>query len=136
MKRFLALAGGVVVLAGIAVLWQQRSKAEMPRAGPEAVLGVAKLMRGVDGYRGAPVQVEGVVSFVDSDAQLLALIDVEEFRQCDLAHCALVLPVRWTGVMPQVREAVRVKGTVQEEDGKFLFAAQILEKAVPADKSR
>jgi len=99
------------------------------------VLGVEKFMRGVDGYRGR-VQVEGVVQKVSAKSKSVALIDVEEFRQCGLADCAeLVLPVRWTGAMPSAGQAVRVSGEVQKPKGRLVFVASELEKVeLPAKK--
>lgn len=93
-----------------------------------APLGVDELMRNVDRHRGS-VQVEGVVSAVSATNQSVALIDVREFQQCGLAKCAeLTLPVRWTGTMPTVGQAVRVSGEVEEKKGKLAFVAKSVEK--------
>ena len=91
------------------------------------MLGVEQFMKNVDRYRG-DVRVEGVVFAVSATNQMIGLIDVREYQTCGLKECGLSLPVRWTGAMPAVGEAVRVGGNVQTKRGKLSFVAQTLQK--------
>jgi hypothetical protein len=76
--------------------------------------------------------VEGVVSQISPDRELLSLIDVAEFRECKVVTCAkLTLPVRWRGEPPAVASIVRVTGTVQEEGVRRLFSASSLTVVEP-----
>lgn len=132
MKYWLILVG----CAAIVGLWYIQSRQALSPAAPaaalappETVYGVEEFMKGKGTNRTGEVMVEGVVSAIAPEQQLLALIDREEFRRCKLTNCAaLTLPVRWTGVVPQVEETVRVKGTIQETQGKRLLVAQRLDK--------
>lgn len=101
-----------------------------------AVLGVEQYMRGVEHYKGR-VEVQGVVQKVAAKTQTVALIDVEEFRHCGLADCAeLVLPVRWSGKLPEPGQAVRVTGEVQKQKGKLVFVASKGEKVELPEKKK
>jgi len=98
-------------------------------------IGVEHFMRDVDEYSGV-VQVEGVVSNVQADDQLFTLIDVREFEKCGVTDCApLSLPVRWDGPQPAVKDLVKVRGRVEEMDGKLVFAAAGLIMSQPPTDS-
>jgi len=100
-------------------------------AEPAAVLDVSALMREPDKHKGV-VRIEGVVSRVYPKDQKLGLIDTEEFKRCGVVTCAdMVLPVRWTGVMPEPKAHVRLDGEVQKSDRGLEFVANSLE-TVPA----
>ena len=100
------------------------------------VVGVDTLMREAERRRG-PAIVEGVVSQVFPDRDLMGLIDAEEFRKCKVVSCAsLTLPVRWEGPMPELASTVRVDGEVQKEGVRLLFVARALEVTAPAPESR
>ena len=95
---------------------------------PAAVLEVSTLMREIDKHKG-PVRVEGVVSRVFPKDQKLGLIDAAEFRKCGVVTCAdMVLPVRWSGAMPEVKNLVRLEGEIRDAGGKLEFVARSLEK--------
>ena len=92
-------------------------------------IGVEQLMKNVDKYHG-PVRVTGVVAVASQQDQKIALIDAEEFRRCGDTHCAeLVLPVRWSGTMPKVKDSVLVDGEVKDEAGKMVFVASSVSPA-------
>jgi len=94
----------------------------------QAILGVDEFMKNVDRYRGK-VSLEGVVSAITPEQQLISLIDPKEFQACEVTTCAqLTLPIQWGGSMPVVRDLVRVEGQAQEVKGKLLFVADKLEK--------
>jgi len=95
---------------------------------PQKVLGVDDFMKNVDRYRGK-VSMEGVVSAVAPEQQVISLIDAKEFQACEVTTCAqLTLPVQWRGPMPAVRDLVRVEGQAQEVKGRLMFVADKLEK--------
>ena len=97
-------------------------------ASPKKVLGVDDFMKNVDRYRGK-VSLEGVVSAVTPEQQVISLIDAKEFQACEVTTCAqLTLPVQWRGPMPAGRDLVRVEGQAQEVKGKLMFVADKLEK--------
>jgi hypothetical protein len=101
-----------------------------PRAPSPSCVGVEEMMRNVDRFRGG-VQVQGVVNGVSAERRVFSLIDSREAAECDLACPELVLPVRWEGSMPEVRETIRVEGIVEETDGAFIFAARSVDKIRP-----
>ncbi len=95
------------------------------------VVGVDALMRDAERHP-EPTTVEGVVSQVFPDRDLVGLIDAEEFRKCKVVSCAsLTLPVRWEGPMPEVASTVRVEGAVRKEGVRLLFVARALEITAP-----
>lgn len=101
---------------------------ETERAGSET-LGVDELMKSAERFSGG-VTVEGVVSATSAEKNSLALIDCAEFEACRTTTCAkLVLPVRWTGVMPPVEARVLVKGRVEKTSSGLVFAALELQTA-------
>jgi len=99
---------------------------------PAVVLGVDQLMKDVERHKG-PIRVQGVVTAVVPDKRMIALVDIEQFKKCGLLTCPtyLVLPVRWSGVMPSLKDAVIVEGQVKESGGKLVFESKNLEKLTP-----
>ena len=92
------------------------------------LIGVEALMRNADRYSGV-VRVEGAVSATSAAEQTLTLIDRKELEDCGVTSCArLVLPVRWTGPMPAVRDLVEAEGQIAREGGRLIFAARTLKK--------
>jgi hypothetical protein len=128
----------LAVAAGGILVWQMRTAARTPSVTPslpfvapgDTVLGVETFMKAAS-RRHEVVRVEGVVSAVSANTGTFALIDLREFEACGLDDCALRLPVRWTGLMPSVREVVQVEGQVQETEGKHLFVASAIQKVTP-----
>lgn len=97
-------------------------------ARPAAVLEVSTLMREVDKHKG-PLRVEGVVSKVFPKEQRLGLIDSAEFKKCGVVTCAeIILPVQWSGAMPEVKSLVRLGGEIRKTGEKLEFVARSLEK--------
>ena len=107
-------------------------KAPAPAAAAVAknapVLELAALMREVDKHKG-PLRVEGVVSKVFPKEQRLGLIDSAEFKKCGVVTCAeMILPVQWSGAMPEVKSLVRLGGEIRKTGQKLEFVARSLEK--------
>lgn len=100
-----------------------------------APLGVEELMRHVDQYKDT-FTVVGMVSAVNPDQHMLNLIDTNEFKECGVTTCAaLVLPVHYEGAMPSIKDIVRIKGYVKEENGKLFVETMVLEKMSPEQGS-
>jgi hypothetical protein len=98
-------------------------------ASGQAILSVDEFMKNVDHYRGK-VSLEGVVSAIAPEQQVISLIDAKEFQACGVTTCAqLTLPVQWRSPMPSERDLVRVEEQAQEVKGKLMFLADKLEKA-------
>jgi hypothetical protein len=93
-----------------------------------SVLGVDEAMRNL-GADTTVVAVEGVVQSVTSEEHLLTLIDVKEYQACGLSDCCLYMPVRWTGTMPAIEDAVVVKGSIQTSDSGLVFVARELSQS-------
>ena len=92
----------------------------------QAALGVDEFMRSSD-LPARPVTIEGVVSAVTEDSQMVALIDKQEAEKCGVLTCAiLTLPVRWRGTMPQAGQVVLVRGQVENQTDGKVFVAESL----------
>lgn len=112
-------------------IWQDNAMA----ADGNMSLGVDQLMKHVDQYKDT-FTVEGVVSAVSPNQNMLNLIDTNEFRECGVTTCAaLVLPVHYEGVMPSIKDIVRIKGYVKEQNGKLFVETITLEKLPPEQGS-
>ena len=129
-KRFLAVMVDMSLVLAISCglnFWQGNAIA----ADFNTPLGVEELMRHVDQYKDA-FTVEGVVSAVSPDQHMLNLIDTNEFKECGVTTCAaLVLPVHYEGAMPSIKDIVRIKGYVKEQNGKLFVETMALEKIPP-----
>lgn len=102
--------------------------AALKAAPSDGVLDVSTLMREAKQLEGS-IRVEGVVSQVFPKEQKLGLIDAAEFKRCGVVTCAdLVLPVRWSGTMPEPKTHVRLEGEIQKLGVRMEFAAKSLEK--------
>ena len=91
-------------------------------------IGVRELMKNPEKFVDE-VFVEGVVSRIMLQYQLLALIDIQEVKECKVITCAdLVLPVKWIGEMPKLADAVQIKGKIEKENNRMIFKAKDLQK--------
>jgi hypothetical protein len=112
---------------------EQRSSDTARRAGGSVrqspFIHVDELMKHPEQYPGE-IAIVGVVSETDSDRQLVRLIDEGEFDACrELGCAALVLPVRWTGVMPEKARRVKVSGRIVRSDNGLLFSVDKMASA-------
>jgi hypothetical protein len=139
MKYWIILVGCVAAMTPLSLVsnhgiqWANvsLSTASASELKADAFLGVDQLMRDVDRYRGI-ILVEGIVSTVSPEAEMLALIDSKEYAKCGVVTCStLSLPVHWKGSMPAVSKSVRIKGEVKEQEGKLVLEARELESATP-----
>ena len=131
MKSAFVIAG-ILVATGVVIARYigNAATAAAPSSQPvgattaPASIGVEELMRNLKKYSGLVV-VEGVVAAAKASDQKIALIDTREYRECNDTACAeLVLPVRWSGTMPSVKQTVRATGEVKrQDDGKLVFVA-------------
>lgn len=124
-------AGSAMLIAAIGIAVAARtggSRNPRPSADTSVSLGVDSLMRNAERHRKGPVRVEGVVSAAIPEEKTLTLIDNEEFERCGLGCPELILPVRWWGAMPAVRERVRIEGEIEESGGKLIFVARSVDR--------
>ena len=94
-------------------------------AGP--VLDVEAFMEG-NHQGGGLVRIRGLVGDIRPDRKLLSLVDLsdrEELLEAGKTKC-MTLPVRWSGAMPALHQAVLAEGRVQKEGGKLVFVATSL----------
>jgi len=134
MKRGLWIAAFILAGTVGAAAWcwsngsRNPSNSRVEHGGQRGSVGVDDLMRNVDRYRTGPVRVEGVVSLASSSERTMTLIDNREYKKCGLGCAELMLPIRWSGAMPAVKEAVCVDGEIQEDGGKLIFVARSVER--------
>lgn len=101
-----------------------------------SVLGVRNYMQNAYKHPGT-IEVEGVVSQIIPSQYLIALIDMEEYKECKVVTCALLrLPVFWEGELPAVYDVVRIKGEMGEREGRRLFIAKELKKVGQVDAEK
>lgn len=102
-----------------------------------SILGIRSYMQNADKYSGT-VELEGVVSQILSDQNLVVLIDMEEYKECQVVTCALLrLPVLWEGELPATYDIVRVRGEAAVRDGgRRQFIAKELKKVGQVDAKK
>lgn len=135
MKRWVIVSCGVfavLVIVFFSMPGQDRQSVPLIQAahalGSGLVFQVDDFMKTADQHRGT-VRIQGVVSAVIPEKEMFALIDLAEYQQCRVTTCAsLMLPVHWSGTMPQVEDAVQIEGEIGESEGKLIFVARTLEK--------
>jgi hypothetical protein len=131
MNRRTAVVGLALLLPIPFVSGAQKTCApEVSAVKSGAVLQVAALLSDANHQKGT-IRVEGLVRKVFPKEQKLGLIDATEFRKCGMisACCAnQVLPVQWSGPMPEMKTVVRAEGEIRKVGDKFEFAARSLEK--------
>ena len=118
---FAGLLPATVALAGEAAGEKRQAAAASP-SGP--LFDVERFVEGDPEVRG-PLRIRGVVGQVRADRKLFALVDLsdrEELLEAGKTKC-VTLPVRWSGSMPVLHQAVLVEGTVQDEAGRLVFVA-------------
>lgn len=76
-------------------------------------------------YSDKEIRLEGVVSFVYPESQMIVLIGNKEYASCGVVTCAInQIPVSYAGLMPKVKDFIVATGKVsQTNDGKLLFKA-------------
>ncbi len=83
-------------------------------------------MKNPEQYAGS-VTIQGVVSRIFPKDKMIALIDIQEVKECRVITCAnLTLPVKWSGDMPEPAETVQISGRIEKEDNKMIFIALTL----------
>ncbi len=95
-----------------------------------SALAVSALMCDAYRYKGT-IRVEGLVRKVFPKERKLGLIDATEFKKSGMisACCAnQVLPVQWSGPMPEVKSVVLATGEIRKVRDKLEFVAMSLEK--------
>ncbi|TAL18166.1 hypothetical protein EPN96_02445 [bacterium] len=78
-----------------------------------------------------PVRFEGKVIKVFPKEKMLGLADPAKCATDCATPCdPPLLPVKWEGAMPEINTVVKVAGSVAKEDGKQVFVATSVNKAV------
>lgn len=100
-------------------------------AGKEAKFTtITELISAKDSTSG-PVRFEGKVIKVFPKEKMLGLADPAKCATDCATPCEpQLLPVKWEGAMPEINTVVRVAGSVAKEDGKQVFIATSVNKAV------
>jgi hypothetical protein len=136
MKVRVIIACAAVIAVGIIIFTRTVGQNRAPNqftqpdfvSEPARSLDVDEFMTNIDHYNGL-ARIVGVVSEVWPEKEMLALIDVSEFKNCGVTDCArLTLPVCWPGSMPVDKDIVLVEGEVKESEEKLVFIAHTLEK--------
>lgn len=92
----------------------------------EKAIDVRTFMKNPEQYAGS-VTIQGVVSRIFPKDKMIALIDIQEVKECRVITCAnLTLPVKWSGDMPEPAETVQISGRIEKEDNKMIFIALTL----------
>ena len=125
--------GTLAILAAVGGLLYQRARTsplgDLVSGGLTIPLGVETLVEDPHRYQGE-LEVAGIVARIASEQRLFALADVsdrEEVLKTGGTKCVM-LPVRWTGPMPALHDDVKVRGTVEESQGRLIFVASALNK--------
>ena len=92
-------------------------------------VGVAQLAKNPAAYRGRTFVLRGVVSGVVPKRRLFTLIDQKEYDSCRELDCsAYVVPVSFSGTLPDTAKSVLVTGRLEQpERGRYLVQASQVE---------
>ena len=133
-KTAITLYGLLIIVAAIfAGCSNESGSATIPST---SILGIRYYMQNVEKYSGI-IKVEGVVSLIRPSKKLIALIDMEEYKECKVVTCAnLKLPVFWEGDLPAVYDVLQVKGEMANRDGGRVFIAKELKKIGQVDENK
>lgn len=121
------LLGAVTLVVAGAVLTRTLVGDEPTAAA--AVLDVDQLARSPSSFAGQEVHLSGVVSAVQPEQQLFAVIDHAEYAACKVVTCSQYqIPIAYAGDLPAVEASVTATGHLtQPEPGRYLFQATALE---------
>jgi len=97
----------------------------------ESIFNVDDIARSPERFTGQII-VEGVVSSVTPEQDTIGLIDSREYASCKVVTCSsFILPVQWSGFMPQVEDKVQITGSIEKFGEKYIFVANRLENSFP-----
>jgi hypothetical protein len=103
----------------------------LPETSPtaEALVSIKAIMEHPGEYHGV-VRLEGVVAQVDGDRGLFMLMGRQDWAVCGKSKCCvpLTLPVRGADDLPAKETVVRVEGRVEQADGKYVLAAESVDR--------
>jgi hypothetical protein len=97
--------------------------------GVDALESIKAIMEHPEAYHGV-VRLEGVVAQVDGDRGLFMLMGRQDWATCGKRKCCIppTLPVRGTEDLPARETVVRVQGRVDQADGKYVLAAESVDR--------
>jgi cytochrome c-type biogenesis protein CcmE len=124
----ITIALGVVALIVAGVVLTQTGG----RDGPTAITGVLdvdQLATNPSTFAGQEICLRGIVSAVQPEQQLFAVIDHAEYAACKVVTCSQYqIPITYAGDLPDVEASVIATGHLtQPEPGRYLFQATALE---------
>lgn len=132
-RLVLLTVAGVVALGGVSLLSAHHPGRSTHAAtaattqAPARVLAVNDLRQAPERFTG-PIRVQGVVGGTKESDHMFGLVDTREVEKCGTTTCAeFLLPVRWTGAMPQVGEAVTVSGRLQQSARGLILRASAID---------
>ncbi|UCF84084.1 MAG: hypothetical protein JSV50_00125 [Desulfobacteraceae bacterium] len=92
------------------------------------VLDVNSVAPDPSAYKGT-IKIRGVVSKVFPSDSLFILIDRREYKTCGVVTCATKLvPVRYSGALPEVKEEVVVTGQMVTAEKGFIFKGKEIQR--------
>lgn len=120
------LAAATLVVAGVVIT--RTFQGDDPTASA-AVLEVDQLATNPSSFAGREVRLTGVVSAVQPEQHLFAVIDQAEYAACKVVTCSQYrIPILYAGDLPAVEASVTATGHLtQPEPGRYLFQATALE---------
>jgi hypothetical protein len=97
--------------------------------GADALVSIKSLMEHPEEYHGV-VRLEGVVAQIDGARGLFMLMGRQDWAACGKSSCCvpLTLPVRGAEGLPAKETVVRVRGRVEQADGKYVLAAESVDR--------
>lgn len=107
----------------------QPASAARDKAAAYPKVGVAQLAKNPTAFRGRTFVLRGVVSGVVPKRRLFTLIDQKEYDSCRELDCsAYVVPVSFSGTLPDTAKSVLVTGRLEQpERGRYLVQASQVE---------
>lgn len=94
-----------------------------------SILDVNELATSPSTFAGREVRLRGIVSAVQPEQHLFAVIDHAEYEACKVVTCSQYqIPIAYAGELPAVETSVAVTGRLtQPESGRYLFQATAVE---------
>jgi cytochrome c-type biogenesis protein CcmE len=122
----IVLGAAALIVAGVVLTRTLRGDDPTVTA---AVLDVDQLATNPATFAGREVRLTGVVSAVQPEQQLFAVIDHAEYADCKVVTCSQYqIPINYAGDLPAVEASVTATGHLtQPEPGRYLFQATALE---------
>lgn len=121
-----SVVGFIAVLLGAGLALGMGSKPGTP--GQSGALDVNSVASDPAAYKGT-IQVQGIVSNVNTSDSTFSLIDSREYKTCGVLTCASkFVPVRYTGTPPKLKEELVVTGEMVSSPKGYVLERKELQK--------